>query len=161
MERPVGFEPTTSRVSIEVSGIFTTDRAKVLPGNGRPLTRRFRAARRARITSAFRVPKKQMTSPPAFGKNETLGNGRIRFSVMSTQVLPCGRTGARDTTASRAASTVRDTKGGIRTHFSRSEVSEIFTTSAFQGNRRNADWSCDLRFTDDGSAFFTTRNRNE
>ena len=96
MERRAGFEPATSRLSVEVTAIFTTDRDGV--GGERsmlllPLRAIRLSARRSRtcsalsrlyheVTDIFTTARPMLSHQPL---KDTLGNGRYRLSVTTTQ----------------------------------------------------------------------------
>ena len=97
MERRAGFEPATSRLSVEVTAIFTTDRDGV--GGERsmlllPLRAIRLSARRSRtcsalsrlyheVTDIFTTARPMLSHQPL---KDTLGNGRYRRSVTTTQM---------------------------------------------------------------------------
>ncbi len=93
-----GFEPATSRLTVEVTAIFTTDRDGV-GGEQAMLLLPLRAirlsARRVRtcsalsrlhheVTDIFTTARPMLSHRPLWG---TLGNGRYRLSVTTTQDL--------------------------------------------------------------------------
>lgn len=123
MVHRAGFEPATSRVIGEVTAIFTTDRDG---GGGEraillPLLRALRASnplgalRLTEVTDIFTTARPMLSHRPLMG---TLGNGRYRLSVTTTQDCPCGqilrRAACKPLPRSHPGACV---KGGIRTRF--------------------------------------------
>jgi hypothetical protein len=96
IERPAGFEPATTRLTAEVSDIFTTDRTtNGVPGNDRDRTAsceapcalpRATAPLGARKDSNLRPHGPEVTALFTTGKG-SLGNSRHRLSVSETRVL--------------------------------------------------------------------------
>jgi hypothetical protein len=135
MVRRAGFEPATSRLTDEVSAIFTTDRegvggerAMLLPlrramlsygiAAGGLRTRDLRTAKAVRRSHrSNRHLHHRLAGAKAAAIKQYAGEQAISVSVMPTQI-PFGnlRRGARQ--PSPAVSTVRDIKGGFRARFS-------------------------------------------
>ena len=148
MVRRAGFEPATSRLADEVTAIFTTDRveaggelAMLLPLRGamtelrhfyrrdlnpRPPSRQSGAA----LYRSNRHLHHRLADDDASANAKHAGEQAISVSVTSTQALPCRTTGAAALTAlARPPPRCVTSKAGFEPALSRSEVSEIFTTS--------------------------------
>ena len=127
MERRAGFEPATSRLTVEVTAIFTTDRESV-GGERAMLLLPLRAPwfRRSNRHLHHRLADAHASTI----KKARWGTAEIGLSD-STPVLPRDEGEPwRMRLPCLGRSTVRDFTGGIRTRFFHwSEVSEIFTTS--------------------------------
>ena len=147
MERRAGFEPATSRLTDEVTDIFTTDREGVggertmlLPPLRAPFWRRSNRHLHHRRTEAC-----------ASAMSRHAGEQAKSVSVIQLPSIPRdGREPWRMRDPCLGRSTVRDFTGGIRTRFFHwSEVSEIFTTSvglaAGRGKPENETCLCAAR----------------